>query len=104
MPGPTFTINTDQGVFSARANKIVEAGRHHLAGVYDGQAVMLYIDGKMVDRQPARGTLCSNATPVTLGKIANGAGFLKGTIEKIELLPVALNDSQMADIIKSGRK
>ncbi|MDD5677584.1 MAG: hypothetical protein PHW60_06270 [Kiritimatiellae bacterium] len=104
LPGATFTINTDRGVFSARANRIIAAGRHHLAGVYDGQAVMLYIDGKMVNRQPARGALCANSTPVTLGKIANGAGFFNGTIESIQLLPVALNDGQIADIFKSGRK
>ena len=104
VPGPTFTINTDQGVFSARANKLLKAGQHHLAGVYDGQAVMLYIDGKLVNRQPARGTLCSNPTPVTLGKISNGAGFFAGTIEKIQLSPLALSEKQIEDAFKAGAK
>jgi len=99
IPGPTFTINTDQGVFSARANRALSAGRHHLAGVYDGQSVRLYVDGQLVNQQPAKGFLCSGAAPVTIGKISNGAGFFNGKIEEIQLMPLAMGDDQILELV-----
>lgn len=104
IPGPTFTVNTDQGVFSARANRLLSAGCHHLAGVYDGTSVRLYVDGQLVNQQPARGVLCSGVSTVTIGKISNGAGFFNGTIEEIELMPSALNGEQITAMFKYANR
>ena len=39
----------------------------HLAGVYDGEKVILYIDGKFVDSKPTLGKRKTNSLPLLLG-------------------------------------
>ncbi len=102
VPGPTFVVNTDQGVFSARASRLATPGRRHLAGVYDGQSVALYLDGALVNRQPARGALCVAAAPVTLGKLSNGTGYFRGVLREVRLLPAALEAGDIAALFRAG--
>ncbi len=46
----------------------------HLAGVYDGKSVRLYVDGEEVASNPAVGTRVSNALPLYIGADPNGKG------------------------------
>ncbi len=67
LPGPRFLVNTEHGPRSVAANAAPPAGRHHLAGVYDGEWISLYLDGRLVNRRPAAGALVRNAVDVTIG-------------------------------------
>ncbi|MCH2160319.1 MAG: metallophosphoesterase [Phycisphaerales bacterium] len=63
-----YTIATDPGV-------VVEPGAwHHLAGVYDGSEVRLYLDGKLLDRKPASGARTRNELPLVIGGDVDGSG------------------------------
>ena len=88
----SFIVNTEHGPRGVRANCALAVGRHHLAGIYDGQTVSLYIDGELVDQQPCYGKLVTNQTDLTLGSIRDGSDQFKGTIFQIRLSDVARSD------------
>jgi len=99
IPGPTFTVNTDRGVFSARANRVPPAGRRHLAGVYDGKSVKLYIDGVLVNQQPAAGRICANAVPVMIGQLSGGGAAFEGTVEQVVIRAAAATPAEIAALM-----
>ncbi len=93
LPGPSFIINTDAGVFSARANFLPSPGWHHLAGVYDGNFVKLYLDGELINQQPAKGQLCANSVPVILGGMGEKGIALEGILTAVTLHTDSLAES-----------
>ncbi|MFA7184618.1 MAG: LamG domain-containing protein, partial [Victivallales bacterium] len=88
-------INTDKGNYSVSANQALPAGKHQLAGVYDGKSIRLYIDGKLINEAPARGKICENAAPVVVGNISGGNTAFEGIIEKVEIFYRALSLEQI---------
>ena len=90
VPGPGLIINTTVGPFSVHAHRALAPGWHHLAGVYDGAEIGLFIDGVRVAARAARGTLLASKVDVTLGHIG-GARFA-GTIGEARLEDVARSD------------
>jgi len=89
LPGPSFIINTSEKVFSVRANKPLDPGRHYLVGVYDGAKLSLYFDGELAAEQRGRGRIQSNDTDITVGRILNGLGELRGTVHEVRISTVA---------------
>jgi hypothetical protein len=85
VPGPRFLVNTDEGVRSVAANRALPAGRHHLAGVYDGRSIQLYIDGELANEQSATGRIVANDMPLSVGKMLGGKAEFDGTIEAIRI-------------------
>ena len=61
-------------VAAMAADAIPENQWSHLAGVYDGQNVILFINGKQVDSKPAKGKRKSNTLPLYLGADPNRGG------------------------------
>jgi CSLREA domain-containing protein len=60
---------------------------HHLAAVWDGTELVLYIDGTEVDRVPAVGSLATDLTaPIVIGNTRTGANGLAGSIDHIQIL------------------
>ncbi len=78
VPGPSFAINTDRGPRNATAHRIIDAGKHHLRGEYDGKTISLHIDGECVAQREANGQLIECDLPVITGSI-------DGTVEKVEV-------------------
>lgn len=78
VPGPRFLVNTDRGVRSVAANRVLSSGRHHLVGTYDGNRIRLLIDGQVANEQPAEGRIVLTHVPLLVGSI-------DGTIEKIRI-------------------
>lgn len=87
LPGPRFLVNTEHGPISIAANQAPppEAGRHHLAGVYDGRSIRLYIDGQLVNEQSASGNILPGAGDLALGGILDGRGEFDGSIEEVRI-------------------
>ncbi|MCE2439930.1 MAG: hypothetical protein J4F39_10955 [Candidatus Latescibacteria bacterium] len=92
LPGPTFTIDTEDGTRSVRANRTLAPGRHHLAGVYDGERVTLYIDGAAVASTEASGHVQSGHTPVSVGRLAGGGAPFQGEIGEVRISTSARSD------------
>lgn len=84
IPGPSFTVALQNNtVATVRANKIPSPGWHHLAGVFDGKEIYLYLDGMLLNRQRAMGKLQKNNVPVTIGSLAEGGSFFSGKIKEV---------------------
>ncbi len=74
VPGPTFLVNTTVGVRGVSAHRTLEPGWHYLAGVYDGTAIQLVIDGEVVAQREATGAIQPTEVDVAIGHIAGGVG------------------------------
>ena len=78
VPGPSFIINTGAGPFSVAAHRPMAPGWHHLAGVYDGARISLFVDGLRVAERAARGMLLGSNVDLSVGRI--GSARFDGTI------------------------
>jgi hypothetical protein len=92
VPGPSFLVNTERGVLSVAAHRALPPGRHHLAGVYDGSRIKLFVDGVLVAERNGSGALVAAGAPLTIGCLPKGAAKFPGTIEMVRLSAVARSD------------
>jgi len=83
VPGPRFIVNTKKGVVSCAADRNLEPGWHHLAGVYDGKAIRLYVDGVLVDEREGRGPIVRNTLDISVGRILHGSAHFEGIIDRV---------------------
>lgn len=86
-------MNTERGCFSISANEPPLAGRHYIAGVYDGNSLKLYIDGKLVNERAASGRICASTADLCIGQIQNGLGKFRGSIDRLRISNVARSEN-----------
>ena len=89
QPGPTFILNTDRGTCVARANKVLPPGRHHLAGVYNGNRIRLYIDGALAAEQACPGKPRVSDADIAIGRLLDGLGQFDGQITEVRVSDIA---------------
>ena len=95
--GPSFTVNTTQGAVSIATHQPLAPGTHHLAGVYDGDRIKLYIDGALAAERSAPGQpLQHTAVPIDIGHIGGGSAHFAGTIDEIYLANAARDAAWVA--------
>ena len=102
-PGPSFLVNTDSGALSVALHRSLAPGRHHMAGVYDGRSLALYVDGELAARREGTGRLVSRADtglaavpPVAIGRIDRGQGFFDGEVLRARVWRVARDAREIA--------
>ncbi len=79
---PYFCVHLDGAYVHAHAKDTLAMGQwHHLAGVYDGEAVHLYVNGERVKTTPGSGTRTINTLPLMVGGDVNAAGDLVSAID-----------------------
>ncbi|MEM8874964.1 MAG: LamG-like jellyroll fold domain-containing protein [Planctomycetota bacterium] len=92
---PRFPIHLDGEYVEPSAESVVlEAGRrHHLAGVFDGSEVRLYLDGQLLATIAAEGSRTTNPLPMYIGGDTNRRGDVHrsfaGTIDAVRLSDTA---------------
>ncbi|MDA0744912.1 MAG: LamG domain-containing protein [bacterium] len=89
LPGPTFSINTANGIRNVRLNRNLKPGWHHIAGVYDGAHLTLYIDGEPEAQTPASGSILIGQADLEIGHLSGGGAPFKGRIEHVRISDVA---------------
>lgn len=88
---PSFSIHLDGKYAEANPNKVlINVGQwHHLAGVFDGVEVRLYLDGQLVDAVRASGQRGFNSLPLMIGADVDGSGnatsHFRGQIDALRL-------------------
>ncbi len=90
--GPTFIVNTLAGPRSVAARRTLTPGWHHLAGVYTGRVLKLFIDGALAAQRSASGTLVNCRAPLTLGAFETGAARFRGHLALVRVASVARSD------------
>jgi uncharacterized repeat protein (TIGR01451 family) len=76
---------------------------HHVAAVYDGTNMFLYVDGTLDVSQPATGSISQNSYPGCIGENAEAPGLLfKGMIDEVSIYKRALTASEIQLIYATG--
>jgi hypothetical protein len=101
-PGPDigFEVCTAQGFsrVSFAVSRIEPTAWHDLAARYDGQALALFCDGRLLASQPCRGALVRNEEPLLIGAEADDGKTVRhflGELEEAALWPRALSDEDI---------
>lgn len=96
-----FRVNTDNGIASVRsANGIANGTWYHLAGVYDGSEVRLYVDGVLVDSTAHSGDVVAYdpARVLSIGKSThsnNSFRAFNGTVDELRIYQRALTEAEI---------
>ena len=85
------------GVHSIAAHRALEAGRHHMAGVYDSATLSLYIDGACAAKRSASGCIQETNIPIAVGHVENGLGKLRGDIGRLRVAARAMSAAEIAE-------
>lgn len=87
---PYFDIYLGNGYVTASSKEKLKANTWtHLAGVYDGKEVRLYINGKLAGTKQGTGKRRTNNLPLYIGAEPNAQGaanrFLQGSIDEVRM-------------------
>jgi hypothetical protein len=87
---PSFSVFLGDDYVPVRARKAIPVGQWtHVAGVFDGTEVRLYVDGERVAAKPGNGTRKTNELPLILGADTTKSGapvsFFKGQIDAVRI-------------------
>ena len=91
---PSFIVHLGGKYAAATAPAAVSTGEwHHVAGVYDGGEVRLYVDGQRVAAAKASGRRTRNGLPLLIGadvnSSGNGTSEFHGAIDELRISSVA---------------
>ncbi len=106
---PEFYVHLDGAYVTVRAPERVSGNPDgtHVAGVFDGREVRLYVDGAKVASRPASGTRTRNALPLLIGADVNGRGDavspFDGRIDDVRLSSVARYEGESIEPTGSTR-
>ncbi len=98
---PQFDVHLSGRYVSAKAKDVLPLNQWtHLAGVFTGSEVRIYVDGKLIDSKPGKGKRTRNQLPLYLGADTNESGqatrsFL-GKIDEVRLSKGAKYDSDFS--------
>lgn len=73
---------------------------HHVAAVYDGAEMRLYLDGAPVGALAKSGTIDQNAgVPVNIGRNPDGYGTFDGDLDDVRVYSTALSEAQIQGLM-----
>ena len=83
----------------------LQTGRwYHIAGVFDGSEVRMYLDGRLVGRMPADGVRTTNELPFVVGgdvdRSGAGTSFFDGAIDEVRLSSTARYDDGFEPVVR----
>ena len=78
----------------------------HVAGVYDGTNIYLYINGVQYSKAPATGTEAVNYSGVRIGHISWIAAprYFNGIIDEVAIFNTALSTEDIQKVMNKGLK
>ena len=68
---------------------------HFLAGTWDGDDILLYIDGELEAEMPCKGELKPNNDPLFIGARGGSGRFLTGALDEIKMYNYALTKDEL---------
>ena len=68
---------------------------HFLAGTWDGNDILLYIDGELEAEMPCKGELKPNNDPLFIGARGGSGRFLTGALDEIKMYNYALTKDEL---------
>ncbi|SMP66969.1 Calcineurin-like phosphoesterase [Neorhodopirellula lusitana] len=102
---PQFSVHLGKRYVSSRSSNVLPTNRwSHLAGVYDGNEVRLYVDGKLVASKPGSGKRTVNRLPLYVGADPGKAGEpTRPFIGKIDEVKISKGELYQANFTPARR-
>ncbi|MCX5644781.1 MAG: tetratricopeptide repeat protein [Phycisphaerae bacterium] len=90
---------------SLLGNKAITLGEwHHIAGVYDGKKMYIYVDGVLDTSQEASGPIGTDDNPVLIGENGQFPGrFWNGLIDEVRVYNFGLPEAQIQQLYREGK-
>lgn len=73
----------------------------HIAAVYDGSEVRIYVNGELDGSAPVAGDITQSDAELRIGR-GDPAGYFQGTIDEVAILEAALTEEDIRDIMEAG--
>ena len=76
---------------------------HHVAGVYDGAEIALYIDGEKAGSQPASGQMIPSSGPIFIGTkqpAAPEGDYWNGAIDEVAIITRGVTQEEIQEVMK----
>ena len=80
---------------------IADGTWHHVAKVYDGKNVQMFIDGKLEGEKPSGGTLDTSESPIWIGA-RPGNVAATGLFDEVGFFTKALSKAQLNEVMDNG--
>ena len=80
---------------------VADGDWHHIAKVYDGQNVQMFIDGKLEGESPSGGTLDTSESPIWIGA-RPGPVAATGLFDEVGFFTQALTQDEINDVMSIG--
>ncbi len=74
----------------------------HVAGVYDGAQMRVYVNGTLDGTFNGNAAIPTNALPLRIGADSNGGNLFSGLIDEVEILNRALSQAEIQAIVAAG--
>jgi len=90
-----FRVSRLGGSVSATATAVstIALGEwHHVAGIYNGSFVKIFVDGVEEDAVPYAQTIFASTTPLRFGSESDGGRFFGGKIDEVRILNRSITD------------
>jgi len=81
-----------------------DATWHHVAMTYDETSMRGYVDGVLDIQRPFTGPPITNTGALTIGSDEPGNYFLKGVVDEVYVIKVALNEDGLAQLMSTQYK
>jgi hypothetical protein len=92
-----FGLGTNNNDYMSGKTTVSSGQWHHVASVYDGQKMSIYVDGKLDASQPRSGPIATNNFPVCIGEnIENNKRFFNGLIDDVRVYNYAISENEIA--------
>lgn len=90
-----FSITTDdiENHLLLSKTKIYKKTWYHVAGVYDGNFMKIFINGKLDTSMAVTGKINKTSIPVTIGRKYSPYDYFKGMIDEVRISNIARYDS-----------
>ena len=91
------------GWFSSPAGNLTQGVWTHVAGVFDGSSVGLYLNGQFIGATTAVGAIVPSSNPLNIGSDPETpTRFFKGLIDEVEIFNRALTAEEVAAVFNAG--
>lgn len=109
---PNYFVDGVHDAVVISAVPIIDDTFHHIAGVYDGEKILLYVDGALAGEDDSKEHyfqqygVVTSPDPVNIGyhdhRLLGPIGFLEGIVDEITIYDRALSGAEIAAIFASG--
>lgn len=102
LRGFVYLAATQAAVIATGSSVLETDEWQHVAMIYDGEEIRVYLNGKLDGNIDCSGDINENGSSVWISKKANENNFLDGIMDDLAILNVALTEAQLKAFMNGG--